>query len=307
MARKDKQATKEYYNRQQANHYVDYTVDVDMPLMEFLMKAMAGASRTKVKEVLTQRMVYVDKKITTQYNYPLVKGQLVQIIKRRNIYELHNPFVSVVYEDMFLIVVEKQVGIVTSEPRGSRMNSVKKILNEYVKHKSHSFSVHTVHRLDRETSGLLLFAKNREVQQQFIDNWHDIVTDRRYAAVVEGNVEKNANTIVSWLTEGKNFTMESSPVDNGGQQAITNYAVRKRNDKYTLMDLKLDTGRKNQIRVHMHDIGHPVVGDTKYGSTEDPVGRILLHAYKLEFTHPVTREHLKLEIPLPAEFKQLIP
>ena len=101
--------------------------------------------------------------------------------------------------------------------------------------------------------------------------------------------------------------MESSPVDNGGQQAITNYAVRKRNDKYTLMDLKLDTGRKNQIRVHMHDIGHPVVGDTKYGSTEDPVGRILLHAYKLEFTHPVTREHLKLEIPLPAEFKQLIP
>lgn len=306
MARKDKQTTKEYYNRRNANHYVDYTVDEDMPLMEFLTKVMTGASRTKVKEVLTQRMVYVDNKITTQYNHPLKKGQLVQIIKRRNIYELRNPFVSVVYEDMFLIVVEKQVGIVTTEPRGSRMNSVKKILNEYVKHKSPSFSVHTVHRLDRETSGLLLFAKNREVQQALIDNWHDYVSDRRYAAVVEGQVEKNADTIISWLTEGRNFTMESSPVDNGGQQAVTNYRVKKRNERYTLMDLKLDTGRKNQIRVHMKDIGHPVVGDTKYGAATDPVGRVLLHAYKLEFTHPMTHEHLKLEIPLPPEFEKLI-
>ncbi|MBR3454795.1 MAG: RluA family pseudouridine synthase [Bacteroidaceae bacterium] len=306
MAKKDNQATKEFYNRRQANHYTDYPVNEDMPLMEFLMKVMQGASRTKVKEVLTQRMVYVDHKITTQYNHPLKKGQLVQIIKRRNIYELRNPYVSVVYEDMFLIVVEKQVGIVTAEPRGSRMNSVKKILNEYVKHKSQSFSVHLVHRLDRETSGLLVFAKSREVQQQFIDNWHDIVTDRRYMAVVEGNVEKNANTIISWLTEGKNFTMESSPVDNGGQQAITHYRVNRRNDKYSLIDLKLDTGRKNQIRVHMKDIGHPIVGDSKYGATEDPLGRIMLHAYKLEFTHPVTREHLKIEIPLPAEYSELI-
>ncbi len=307
MAKKDNKATKEFYNRRQSNHYIDYHVDEDMPLMEFLMKAMQGASRTKVKEVLTHRMVYVDNKITTQYNYPLKKGQLVQIIKRRNVYELRNPFVSVVYEDMFLIVVEKQVGIVTSEPRGARMNSVKKILNEYVKHKSQSFSVHLVHRLDRETSGLLVFAKNREVQQQFIDNWHDIVSDRRYAAILEGNVEKNAGTIISWLTEGKNFTMESSPVDNGGLQAVTNYRVNQRNDKYTLIGLKLDTGRKNQIRVHMKDIGHPIVGDSKYGATENPVGRIMLHAYKLEFTHPVTHEHLKFEIPLPPEFKQLMP
>lgn len=307
MAKKDTKALKEFYNRRLANHYVDYLVDENMPLMEFLTKVMKGASRTKVKEVLTQRMVYVDKVITTQYNHPLRKGQLVQIIKRRNIYELRNPFVSVVYEDMFLIVVEKRVGVVTSEPRGSRMNSVKKILNEYVKHKSQSFSVHLVHRLDRETSGLLVFAKSREIQQTFIDNWHFIVKDRRYAAIVEGRVEKDANTIVSWLTEGKNFTMESSPVDNGGQQAVTNYRVKRRNNNYSLMDLKLDTGRKNQIRVHMQDLGHPIVGDLKYGASNDPVGRVMLHAYKLEFTHPVTQEYMKFELPLPGEFTELMP
>jgi len=306
MRKKNNPGLKEYYNRKLSNHYVDYPVNEDMPLMEFLMKVMSGASRTKVKELLTQRMVYVDHIITTQYNHPLKKGQLVQIIKRRNIYELNNPYVSVVYEDMFLIVVEKKEGIITSEPRGARMNSVKKILNEYVKHKSQSFSVHLVHRLDRETSGLLVFAKNRDVQKQFIDFWHDIVSDRRYAAVVEGKVERNADTVISWLTEGRNFTMESSPVDNGGQQAITHYRVVRRNDKYSLMDLKLDTGRKNQIRVHMNVIGHPVVGDMKYGAEQDPVGRVMLHAYKLEFVHPVTHEHLKFEIPLPEEFEQLI-
>ncbi|MBQ7156829.1 MAG: RluA family pseudouridine synthase [Bacteroidaceae bacterium] len=302
----------QYFDKKAVTKYVDYPVKEDMELMPFLMKYVGG-SRTKIKEMLSQRMVYVDKVQTTQFNAPLKVGQLVQIANRRHKHDFRSKWAKIVYEDAFIIVVEKAAGILSTTQPGSRALTVKDILNEYVQRTSRSFSVHSVHRLDRDTSGLLLFAKRRDIQQILTDNWKDIVTDRRYVAVVQGNMEQDAGQVCSWLTDSKMFVTYSSPTDNGGKYAVTHYKTLKRANGFSLMEMKLDTGRKNQIRVHMQDLGHPVVGDRKYGSTPeaygdaaDAAGRLCLHAFKLEFTHPITREHLKFEAPYPDVFRQLV-
>ena len=302
-----------FFDRKAMNHYTDYHVDEPAELMQFLMTKIAGVSRTRVKELLSQRMVYVDKVITTQYNAPLHKGQIVQVAKNRHKHDLVSRWVKIVYEDAFIVVVEKKEGILTNAMPGARQLNVKSILDEYVKRTNKGFAVHTVHRLDRETSGLLLFAKRRDIQQIFTDNWKDIVSDRRYVAVVQGEMEKDEGTVMSWLTDNKMFVTYSSTVDNGGKRAITNYHTLKRKNGYSLVELKLDTGRKNQIRVHMQDLNHPIVGDFKYGSNEeqhgdhtDPIGRVCLHAFRLQFTHPVTGERLKFETPYPNAFTSLL-
>ena len=323
-------SSQDYYNKKLANQYTDYVVKEPCELLQFLMTYVPGNTRTKAKQLLSQKMVFVDKVITTQFNTPLKAGQLVQIAKRGNLHQLRNRFVKILYEDAFLLVVEKKEGIVTNTMPGGRENSVKRILDEYVKRKSRSISVHTVHRLDRVTSGLLIFAKRRDVQQMFTENWHDIVKDRRYVAVVQGLMEKDSGTVESWLTDNKMYVTYSTNYDNGGKYAITHYRTLKRsaensvgvsvgnhpdgkpepmpkaNTDYSLVELKLETGRKNQIRVHMQDLQHPVVGDLKYGSDVDPIGRVCLHAYRIEFVHPITRELLSFESPIPQPFLSIM-
>lgn len=302
-----------YFDYKAANHYTDYPVKEPAELMQFLMNRISGISRTRAKELLSQRMVYVDKEIITQYNHPLKPGQLVQIAKNRHVHSLTSRWVRLVYEDAFLIVVEKKEGILTNALPGDRRENVKSILDEYLKRRNKGFSVHTVHRLDKGTSGLLLFAKRRDIQKTFTDNWKDIVTDRRYIAVVQGEMEKDSGVVTSWLMDNKMFITYSSQEDNGGKLAITNYRTLKRKNGYSLVELKLDTGRKNQIRVHMQDLHHPIVGDFKYGSDaatygdrHDPIGRICLHAFRLAFRHPITGEFLKFETPYPSTFTELV-
>lgn len=295
----------DYFDKKAATKFVDYKVREESELMAFLLKNVGG-SRTRIKELLSQRMVYVDKVITTQFNAPLRPGQLVQIANKRHKHDFRNRWVKIVYEDAFIIVVEKAHGILTNAQPGSRSQTVKDILDEYVKRTSRTFSVHTVHRLDRETSGLLLFAKRRDVQQMFTDHWKEIVTDRRYIAVCEGDMEKDNGSITSWLLENKMYVVYSSMQDNGGKRAVTNYRTIRRANGYSLVELKLDTGRKNQIRVHMQDLHHSIAGDHKYGAQTDPAGRICLHAFRLEFTHPITGEHLKFETGYPQVFTDIL-
>ena len=296
---------KRIYNKA-SQKFTDYPVTEPAELLNFLMNTIAGISRTRAKELLSQRMVYVNKRITTQFNEPLKPGMLVQVCHHRLIHELKSRWVKLVYEDPYIIVVEKANGILTNSAPGNRTRTVKDILDEYVQRQNKSFSVHTVHRLDRETSGLLLFAKRRDIQQTLIDQWHDIVTDRRYIAVCEGTMERDADTVRSFLKDNRMFVSYSSPEEEGGKEAITHYHTLKRKNDYSLVELKLDTGRKNQIRVHMQDIGHPVAGDYKYSAQTDPLGRICLHAFRLAFYHPVTHEHLKFETPYPQEFTALL-
>lgn len=277
-----------------------------MELMEFLSAKMPQASRTKLKSLLSKRIVFVDNVITTQYNFPLKPGMKVQISRNRNNHEFHNKLLNIVYEDAYLIVVEKKPGLLSVSTERQKERTACTILNEYLKRSAGRQSrVYVVHRLDRDTSGLMMFAKDEKTQHTLRDNWHRIVFDRRYVAVVAGDMEKDAGIVHSWLTD-RVLYVHSSPVDDGGKEAVTHYQTIKRANGYSLVELHLETGRKNQIRVHMQDLGHPVVGDGRYGIEDlNPLGRLALHAFKLCFYHPVTGEKLQFETPYPAEFKKL--
>lgn len=288
-----------------AQKYIELPVREESTLMDFIMKQMSGVSRNHVKDLLRGHGITVDRKLATQYDYPVRPGQVVRVSRHKRSTELQNKFVKIVYEDKDIIVIEKAEGIL-SMASSPNQYCVKTVLDEYFKKRHFQCTAHVVHRLDRETSGLMIYAKNMEAEQILEHEWHDIVYDRRYVAVVSGQMEKEGGTVHSWLKDNKAFVTYSSPTDNGGKEAITHWRRLQMNDRYTLIELKLQTGRKNQIRVHMQDLGHPVVGDVKYGNGHDPIGRLALHAYRLHFYHPRTGERMEFETPIPKSFLQRV-
>lgn len=286
------------------------TLKVNEPkeLMEFLSDKMGGMTRTSVKALLSRRQVQVNSRIETKYNYMLNPGDIVSINSGIANEELKHPKLKILYEDDAIIVVEKKEGLLTmATVRESDEMTAYSILKSHLKKGNPRAELYTVHRLDRETSGVLLFAKTKDVQFSMQSHWHEIVTKRCYVALVEGEPEKSNNTIVSWLTENKkSYKIHSSWTNNGGQQAITHYTVMQSNGEYSLLSVELETGRKNQIRVQLAAIGHPVVGDKKYGSGTTPIKRLALHAQLLEFIHPITHKSMRFETPVPKEFKLLL-
>ena len=289
-------------------------------LMDFLQAKMGGMAKASIKQLLSQRRVTVNNAIQTRHDTPIRRGEIVVIASGRGNVELRHPKLRVVYEDDALIVVEKKNGLLTVPVKAdSKETTVFSILKEYVRKQSHRNTVHVVHRLDRETSGLLVFAKSPELQEYMRTYWRQLVTKRSYVALVEGKLEKNEGKITSWLTEdSRTALVSSSPVDNGGQLAITNYKVLKESalqtdevdlkTEYSLVELNLETGRTNQIRVHMASMGHPVVGDRKYGNGNEssPIDRLCLHARVLEFIHPMTEKKVRFEAPMPKEFTRVV-
>lgn len=275
-------------------------------LMTFLLAKMGGMSRSSVKSLLAHRQVMVNNKISTQFNLELQPNDLIEVNSGRGNIELNHPKLRIIFEDAYLIVVEKKEGLLTVSTGNADETTAFSILKNYVKKSSPDNRIYVVHRLDRETSGVIMFAKNRDVQLTLQENWHRIITRRIYVALVEGKVEKEEDTIVTWLLENeKSLKIHSSDTDNGGQQAITHYRCVKSNDDYSLLEIELETGRKNQIRVHMQGIGHPIVGDKKYGGNISPINRLGLHARLLAFYHPVTTEEISFETQVPRNFLNL--
>ena len=283
-----------------ASKYIELPVREESNLMDFLLKQM-GITKNRAKDLLTGRAVSVDRKLATHYDTPLHPGLVVRVLRHRQNTMLLNKYVKIVYEDKDIIVIEKSEGIL-SMASTPKQYCVKNVLDEYFEKRHFKCTAHVVHRLDRETSGLMIYAKNIETAKILEDNWHDMVYDRRYIAVLCGRVEKEGGTIQSWLRESKSFVTYSSPTDNGGKLAITHYHRLRSTDDFSLVEMKLETGRKNQIRVHMADLGNPVAGDQKYGNGRDPLHRLALHAYRLNFYHPITREQMQFETPIPKEF-----
>lgn len=271
-------------------------------LLPFIMDRMHGISRNRAKALIVNRVVLVDNKITTYPLTELVPGQLVQIDRSKHKMSFHSNDLDIVYEDPYLLVVDKRAGLL-SMSNNSRQETVQTVLNRYLEKGGGRNTSHLVHRLDRDTSGLMLYAKDVQTQQSFIQGWQELVNDRRYVALVSGEVEKEEGTIRSWLTEDKHFVTHSSPVDNGGKYAVTHYRVLDKGNGYSLLELQLETGRKNQIRVHLADLGHPIVGDRKYGSEDFSLNRLALHASILCFCHPVTGKYLRFQTPVPISFE----
>lgn len=287
-----------------ASKYNELVVREETTLLEFLIQAMS-LSRNRAKDILAGHGVTVDRRNTTRYDEPLRPGQVVRVSKHKRATQLLNKYVKIVYEDKDIVVIEKAEGIL-SMPATAKQYSVKQVLDEYFVKRHFKCTAHTVHRLDRETSGLMMYAKSIEIAKILEDSWHQIVFDRRYVAVVSGEMEHEGGTVESWLKDNKAFVTYSSDTDpGGGKYAITHYHTLKTTPRYSLVELKLETGRKNQIRVHMQDIGHPVLGDQKYGDGFDPIGRLCLHAYRLDFYHPRTGEVMNFETLFPRDFMKL--
>lgn len=290
------------------SQYTNYYVKEDTDLMSFLCSKMPDASRTKIKSLLSKRVVYVDSVITTQYNFELKAGSKVQISKDKGKKEFSHRMIKIVYEDAYIIVIEKKEGLLSVNTDTKKEQTAYSILTEYVKKSGRGHRIFIVHRLDRDTSGLMMFAKDEKTQRTLRDNWNKIVKDRKYVAVVDGEIEKDKDTIVSWLTD-RTTHVTSSEYDDGGSKSVTHYKTIKRANGYSLVELDLDTGRKNQIRVHLRQIGHPIIGDGRYGDEEkttNPIRRLGLHAFKLCFYHPVSEEIMDFETPYPMEFRKLL-
>ncbi len=284
-----------------------YTIEEPTTLLPFLLKTLDNKSRNSVKSILTRGQVSVDGKIITQHNHPLEPGTMIEILSNKaNMKKQALKGLSIVHEDDDLIVINKNPGVLSMAGKKPNELNAYKQLDDYIKADNPKHGIFIVHRLDRDTSGVMIYAKNFETQQKLQDNWQDVVQERTYTALVEGVVEKETDTITSWLTENDAMRVYSSPYDDGGKYAVTHYKKIGGNNLYSLLEVELETGRKNQIRVHLQDIGHPVVRDKKYGAKTNPIKRLGLHATTLAFIHPRTDELVRYTVKPPQSFYRAV-
>ena len=294
----------------QREYTYTFRVNRSSELLEFLLSKL-NTSRNNVKSLLTNRQILVNGALVTQYNFMLAKDDEVKIAKRpipreenqtqakpkaRKFYTF-----NIVYEDEDFIAIDKPYGLLSVESDKEREETAFNYVFNYLQNKNKALRPYILHRIDKETSGVLVFAKNPKIHSMMKLRWNELVKTREYYALVEGNVEVKSDTITSYLHKNQNDLMYSSK-DPSGEYAITNYKVVKQNANYSLLRVNIETGRKNQIRVHMQDIGHPIVGDDKYGHTKNPLKRLGLHASKLEFTHPITKEVIEISASCPNIF-----
>ncbi|MBP8819348.1 MAG: RluA family pseudouridine synthase [Syntrophomonadaceae bacterium] len=296
------------YRRQghiRSNRQTQLNVVEPGELMKFLINKMPDKSRNNIKSLLTHRQVLVDGQAVTQYNYPLQVGQEVTVNWALVREKKPGRGLRIIYEDKDIIIIDKPAGLLSIASDKEKEQTAYHELTDYVRLNDPESRIFIVHRLDRETSGVMLFAKNEDIKRSLQDNWKEAVVDRAYVAVVEGKVEKKEGRVKSWLQETKTRLVYSSPRSGDGQEAVTDYKVLEAGAGYSLLEIRLETGRKNQIRVHMRDMGHSIIGDKKYGAATNPIGRLGLHAHILAFYHPVSGELMRFETEVPKKFSQL--
>jgi len=285
----------------------EFKAGQECELLDFLIQKEVRKSRSAIKSLLVHKQIKVNGKLVTQYNHQLKPGDKVSVMKfDQSRKEKRLQGLKIVFEDDYLIVIDKDAGILTISTDKEKSKTIYNSLNQYAKKKKRDGRIFVLHRMDREVSGLLVFAKDAETQSIFQKNWDNIVKEYIYTAVVDGQPEKKEGTVKSWLTENKNFVMMSSSFDNGGMEAVTHYKTIKSIGRYTLLDFDLETKRKNQLRVQMQSIGHPVVGDKKYGASNNPIKRIALHVRRMTVKHPVTGENLEFASTIPKAILNLV-
>lgn len=279
-----------------------YPVNEPTELLTFLLNSISNLSRNSIKSLLARGQVIVDGKVVTAYNHMLKPGQIITLSKDKAVDKPELVGLSILHEDDDIIVIEKDAGLLSvASPKENEMTAYRQLM-AHVRSQNPNGRIFVVHRLDRDTSGVMIFAKSEQVQQTLQNSWQDTVKERTYVALVEGALKKPEGTITSWLKESSTLKMYSSPFPNDGQHAITHYKTIESNRNFSLLEVNLETGRKNQIRVHMEDIGHPIVGDKKYGSKSKIIGRLGLHAKVITFRHPTSGQLMRFESKIPKSF-----
>lgn len=281
----------------------EYTCDSPDTLLPFLQQSNPDISHKKLKALLTYKKIRVNGKVVSQYNYPLKKNDVVEIHFSGHKSHLDLP---ILYEDKDLLVLEKRAGLLTIATDNEKEKTLYHFALQYVKEENKNNMIFVVHRLDKDTSGIVVFAKNSYMKKALQENWNELIIKRGYYAIIEGQLEKPSGTICTYLKESDSYKVYSVQNKKEGKIAITHFKTIKENPMYSLLDIHLETGRKNQIRVHLSEMGHPIVGDYKYGSTKRPMKRMGLHAYILEFEHPFTHKKMLFKSDMPKEFKQVM-
>lgn len=283
-----------------------YTAPEETGLLDFLLAAMPDRKKTSVKELLKHNQVMVDGNVTTQFDMPVTEGAAVCVNTTREFQTFYHPRLKIVYEDNDIIVVNKGYGLLSIGTDKIKDGTAYSLLRDYVKRKDPANKLFIVHRLDRDTSGLMMFAKTMQAKEAMQHNWNNMVLERRYVAVItNGPLDPQEGEIRSYLTENAAHEVYSTTEPGKGQLAVTYYRTLRSRGKYSLVELSLATGRKNQIRVHMKEAGHPIAGDRRYGAPASPIHRLALHAQTLRFVHPVTRRDMSFATPIPASFDKL--
>lgn len=286
---------------------LSFRAEAPVGLLEFLIQSMPDRKRTTVKDYLKHRQVMVDGVVTTQWDTAVETGSEVRVNTSREFQTFSNPRIKIVYEDDDIIVVNKGYGLLSVGTDSKRDGTAYSILRDYVKRVDPRQKLFIVHRLDQHTSGLMMFAKTAEAKETMQHNWNNMVLERRYVAVVEGGAPDPSEGIVrSRLAENAEHVVYVTADAEAGREAVTEYRTLAARGNYALVELQLATGRKNQIRVHMQQIGHPIAGDRKYGAATAPIRRLALHARTLRFVHPRTRRDMNFSTPVPASFKSLV-
>lgn len=281
-----------------------FTADEPAELLPFLLAKLSRLGRNSVKAILARGQVSVGGKPVTAYNHPLKPGDTVTVNKEKAAGQVPFAGMSILHEDEDIIVILKEAGLLSiSSGRGQDNEATAyRQLMAHVRAQDPRNRIFVVHRLDRDTSGVMLFARSGRIQQSLQNNWQEAVKERIYVALVDGQVKKPEGTITSWLKESSTLKMYSSRYPNDGQYAVTHYRTLQSGNGFSLLEIHLETGRKNQIRVHMQDIGHPIAGDKKYGSKTKEIGRLGLHARVLAFVHPANQTVMRFETDIPKPF-----
>lgn len=286
-----------------------YTVQQPAQLLAFLFESMPQRKRTAIKKLLGHKQVAVNGMPVTLNSTQLNPDDKVEVNLTREFRVFSHRRLKIVYEDDDVIVVDKGYGLLSMKSdrkqKGKAEETAYSILREYFKWHSPTNKVFIVHRLDQNTSGLMMLAKNQESKDTMQHNWNNMVLQRKYIAVVEGYVEADQGEVRSYLAENSQHEVYSTQNPEEGKLALTRYRVLKRGSGHTMLEVELDTGRKNQIRVHMKEMGHPIAGDRKYGARPTIIHRLALHAQTLRFAHPVTRHDMNFSTPIPGSFYKL--
>jgi 23S rRNA pseudouridine1911/1915/1917 synthase len=290
------------------HHKEDTRLEVSTPaeLMKFLTENLRDKSRDNIKSLLRKKQVWINGRQVSQFNHLLNAGDNVVIRWSPASHGQLSRNLRVLYQDDYLIVVDKFHGLLSVAAENDGSETAYSILSSFVKQQDPSSRIFVVHRLDRDTSGVMMFAKSEEIQSQLQRKWKNNILERTYMAVVEGKVEEPEGTIRSYIYESKAMMMHTTKNPEKGDLAITHYRVIKSNPCHSLLEIRLETGRKNQIRLHMQEMGHSIAGDKKYGASGNPIGRLALHASVLAFIHPVTGKEMRFVSNIPTRFRRVI-
>ena len=278
-----------------------FIVDSNISLVDAIFNFKKDLSKKSIKNYIKNKMVKVNDNVVTNSSYVLKKDDLVEICYEKRIIPKYD--LDILYEDNYLIVINKPCGLLSISNDKEKGVTAYRMVSDYVKSTSKRNYIFVVHRLDQDTSGILMFCKNEKIRDRLQENWNNVVKKRGYIAIVDGKMSGNG-TIRSFLMEDKRQFVYSSK-NGSGKEAITHYEVIRNNNNYSMLQVFIDTGRRNQIRVHLSEKGCPIVGDKKYKCKTNPIKRLCLHANLLEFIHPVSKKMISIKCNVPNDFNRL--